>query len=434
MTRTIVVNELARVEGHGGIEVQLKGDEVAAVKFNVFEGQRLLETLLNGRHYADVAPTISRICAICSAAHFVTSLQATEAAFGTTVTEQTQQLRELLFRGENIESHALHVFLLAAPDYLGYPAATDMARDHAEVVKLGLELKQLGNAIQEIIGGRAVQPVNPVLGGFGKLPTPAQLVELRNRLAAAVGRVPLMLDFVAALPAAHGCDADTIFGALTPAEYSYATRANVQFLDNAQRIDFEPADYRLFTNEQTIRHSNAKHSTYRNQPFMVGALARLTLNGSRLSGMAVDALERLGLRLPSGEPLDNNKAQVIELIFDLEWCLHTIQRFIDGGLQPEAPVPIVPRPGTGTSITEAPRGLLVHSYTYHEDYRIAAADIITPTAMNAASIERHFRYAVEQSADKSDAVLTRRLEMIARAYDPCISCSVHMVRLKRDAG
>jgi sulfhydrogenase subunit alpha len=434
MTRTIVVNELARVEGHGGIEVQMKGDDVAAVKFNVFEGQRLLETLLHGRHYADVAPTISRICAICSAAHFVTSLKATEAAFGIKVTEQTERLRELLFRGENIESHALHVFLLAAPDYLGYPSATDMARDHAAVVKLGLELKQLGNALQEVIGGRAVQPVNPVLGGFGKLPTREQLVDLRDRLARALARVPVMLDFVAALPPERGCQADTIFGALTPREYGYATSANVQFLENAQRIDFKPADYRLFTNEQTIKHSNAKHSSYRNQPYMVGALARLTVNGSRLTGMAADALQRLALKLPSGDPLDNNKAQVIELIYDLEWCLNSIQRFLDHGLQREAPVPVCARAGTGTAVTEAPRGLLVHSYTYDQDGRVAAADVITPTAMNAASIERHFRYAVEQSPDKSDAVLTRRLEMIARAYDPCISCSVHMVRLKRDAG
>jgi sulfhydrogenase subunit alpha len=434
MTRTIVVNELARVEGHGGIEVEMKGDEVANVKFNVFEGQRLLETLLNGRSCTDVAPTISRICAICSAAHFVTSLQATEAAFGTRVTAQTALLRELLFRGENIESHALHIFLLAAPDYLGYPGATDMAKDYPQVVKLGLELKQLGNALQEVIGGRAVQPVNPVLGGFARLPSVEQLVDLRDRLAAAVARVPMLLDFVAALPAERGCQADTVFVALAPEQYGYAGPADVVFLEATKRTAFKPSDYRMFTNEQAIKHSNAKHSSYRNQPYMVGALARLTVNGERLAGPAAERMKQIGLMLPSADPLDNNKAQAIELVYDLEWCLHTIQGFLDHGIRQETPVAVLPRAGTGTSITEAPRGLLVHSYTYNEAGRIVAADIITPTAMNAASVERHFRYAVEQSPDKSDAVLTRRLEMIARAYDPCISCSVHMVRLKRDAG
>ena len=434
MTRTIVVNELARVEGHGGIEVEMRGDDVAGVKFNVFEGQRLLETLLNGKHYSDVAPTISRICAICSAAHFVTSVKATEAAFGITVTPQTELLRELLLRGENIESHALHVFLLAAPDYLGYPAATDMARDYPQIVKLGLELKQLGNLIQETIGGRAVQPVNPVLGGFGKLPTVAQLVELRDRLAAALARVPMLLDFMVALPPERGCRTDTVYVALTPEQYGYGSRADVVLLESGRRTAFRPADYRLFTNEQAIKHSNAKHSTYQDRPYMVGALARLAVNGERLGGRAAEALQRIGLELPSQDPLDNNKAQAVELVHDLEWCLQTVQRFLDRGLAPETPVAVRPRAGSGTAIIEAPRGLLVHSYQYNEDGRIVAADVITPTAMNAASIERHFRFAVVQSPDKTDAVLTRRLEMIARAYDPCISCSVHMVRLKRDAG
>lgn len=434
MTRTIFVDELARVEGHGGIQVEMAGDAVETVRFNVFEGPRFLETLLQGRYYTDVAGTISRICAICSAAHYVTSLKTTEAAFGTEVTPQTTLLRELLFRGENIESHALHVFLLAAPDYLGYPSATAMAAKYPEVVKFGLELKQLGNMIQEIIGGRAIHPVNPVLGGFATLPSVDQIVLLRDRVASAVERIPMIVDFMASLPAERGCQADTTFVALTPTEYSYATTADVTFLEGAQAHRYRPADYLQFTNERTVDHSYAKHSMTKKGPFMVGALARLTINGDRVRGAAEDAIRRLGLKLPSNDPLDNNKAQAVELIMDLEWCKKVLQQLLDGGLKQEAPVPIVPRAGAGTIITEAPRGLLVHSYVYTEDGRIASADIITPTAMNAASIERHFRLGVEQSADKSDAVLKRRLEMIVRAYDPCISCSVHMVRLKDNAG
>jgi sulfhydrogenase subunit alpha len=430
MTRTIVVEELARVEGHGGITVEMADDRVNSVHFDVFEGPRVLEALLHGRHYSDVAPTISRICAICSAAHYVTSLQATEAAFGVEVSPQTRLLRELLFRGENIESHALHVFLLAAPDYLRFPSAIAMAAEFPDVVQLGLGLKQLGNLIQEVIGGRAIHPVNPILGGFGRLPSIAQLIELRERVGKAIDQVPVMADFLASLPRLDGCTADTTFAALRPKVYGYSAAADVVFASESGRMRFSPNSYRMFTNEQSVEHSFAKHSTYDGQPFMVGALARLAINGEKITGRAADVMARIELSFPSTDPLDNNKAQAVELVMDLEWCKHTLDRFLDEGFVDEPAIAIKPRAGTGTAITEAPRGLLVHSYTYNEDYRVVRADVITPTAMNAASIEHHFRLGVDQSTDKSDESLKRRLEMIARAYDPCISCSVHMVRLR----
>ena len=342
-------------------------------------------------------------------------------------------MRELLFRGENIESHALHVFLLAAPDYFGYASAMAMAADYGDVVKLGLQLKQLGNLIQEVVGGRAIHPVNPVLGGFGKLPTQLQLVDLRNRVVAAIGQVPTMADFVASWPDAAGCMAPTTFAAITGDTYAYSLRADISFLMDGARQRFAPADYRGFTNEKSFRHSFAKHSSFRDQPFMVGALARLALNEARINGRAADVAARIGLTLPSEEPLDNNKAQVVELVMDLEWCQRVLQHFIDDGVQQETPVAVVPRAGTGTAVVEAPRGLLVHSYTYDASQRLTHADVITPTAMNAASMERHFGLGVAQSADKNDAALTRRLEMIARAYDPCISCSVHLTRVQAHA-
>lgn len=432
MTRTIVVQELARVEGHGGITVELQVDQVKNVRFDVFEGPRVLETLLAGRHYNDVAPTISRICAICSAAHYLTSLKATEAAFGVEVSSQTTLLRELLFRGENIESHALHLFLLAVPDYLRYPGATAMAADHPEVVKLGLSLKQLGNLIQETVGGRAIHPVNPVLGGFGRLPTRLQLAELKRRVDQAIEQVPFMADFLASLPSAEGCNAPTVFAATFSPAYSYSAPGDIAFLFGSETERFKPADYRSFTNEKSVRHSFAKHSSVRGEPFMVGPLARLAVNGNKVTGRAADVMARIGLAVPSSDPLDNNKAQAVELVMDLEWCQRVLHMLITDGLADEKPVPIVPRAGTGTAIVEAPRGLLVHSYSYNEDFRIGRADVVTPTAMNAASMERHFRFGVEQSPDKSDAALKRRLEMIARAYDPCISCSVHMVHLNED--
>jgi sulfhydrogenase subunit alpha len=211
---TIVIEHLARVEGHGGITVELEGDTVANVRFDVFEGARLLEPLVRGKRYDEVAPILSRICSICSVAHSLTSLKATENAFGIRVSPQTELLRELMFRGESIESHALHLFLLALPDYLNYPSAIALAADKPAPVLLGLRLKKLGNRIQETIGGRAIHPVNAVVGGFGKAPPVEELIELRSSLMQAVADGDSVIDLIASLPATDFCHSDTLYAAL----------------------------------------------------------------------------------------------------------------------------------------------------------------------------------------------------------------------------
>jgi sulfhydrogenase subunit alpha len=434
MSRTIQIEHLARVEGHGGITVELDGDAVRDVRFDIFEGARLLETLLRGRSYEEVAPIVSRICAICSSAHTLTSLKATENAFGVRVSTQTVLLRDLLYRGESIESHALHLFCLAVPDYLDLPSVTALAAQNPEVVKLGLRLKKLGNLIQETIGGRAVHPVNAVLGGFGRLPDVEQLIALREGLLEGVSDCEKALDLFASLPPMKFCYADTAFAALRGrGDYGYYNGDEVVLLKNGTREVFAAADYRALTNEQAVPHSHAKHSSHDGKPFMVGALPRLTVNFDNLDGRAATIVNRLGLWLPSRNPMDNNKAQAVELISDVERALAIVERLLRNGLGDEPRAPVQPKAGTGTAVTEAPRGLLFHSYTYDEEGRIVAADVITPTALNAASIEHHIRRAVEQSPEKDAAALTRKLEMIVRAYDPCISCSVHLVR-RRNAG
>ncbi len=426
---TIVIEHLARVEGHGGITVELEGGGVGAVRFDVFEGSRLLEPLVRGKRYDEVAPILSRICAICSAAHTLTSLKATEDAFGVRVSPQTELLRELLMRGESIESHALHVFLLAVPDYWNYASAIAMAAEKPAEVVLGLRLKKLGNQIQEVIGGRAVHPVNAVPGGFGKAPTVDQLIELRNGLMQAIADSDTVMDLMASLPAADFCHSDTQYAALfSPNRDSYYHGDEVMVVSDSNRAMVAAADYRALTSEKAVPHSHAKHSAFRGQPFMVGSLARLTVNPRRLNWRLAAAMRRLKLALPSDNPMDNNKAQALELLNDLECALEITEQLLRGGVNDERPMPVHPRAGTGTAITEAPRGLLIHSYTYDGEGRITAADVITPTALNAASMEVHFRRAVEQCADRDEALISRRLQMIARAYDPCISCSVHLVR------
>jgi len=431
MSRTITVEHLARVEGHGGITVELDEDAVTSVQFDIFEGARLLEALLRGRSFEDVSPIVSRICAICSAAHSLTSLKATENAFGVEVSPQTALLRDLLYRGESIESHALHLFCLALPDYLNHPSVTALAADHPDAVRLGLRLKKLGNSIQETIGGRAVHPVNAVPGGFGKLPSMDQLVALRNGLVEGMADCEAMLDLFGSLPPADFCRADTVFAALSsPGDYGYCSGDEIAVLSNGRRQALRAAEYKSLTSETAVPHSHAKHSSFQGRPFMVGALARLTANREKLPRRAEQAARRIGLTLPSANPMDNNKAQAVELAFDVEYTLNLVERLLNGGLEEERPVPVRPRAGSGTAVSEAPRGLLFHSYSYDEQGRMIAADVVTPTALNAASIEDHFGQAVRQSLEKEIPALTRKLEMIARAYDPCLSCSVHVVRLR----
>lgn len=429
MSTVTLVEPLARVEGHGGITVEMEGDAVTGVRFDVLEGPRLLEVLLKGQPYTQVSHILSRICAICSVAHSLTSIATTEAAFGVKVTPQTQQLRELLFRGENIESHALHVFLLALPDYLGVTGAAAMAAINPEAVDLGLRLKALGNRIQEVIGGRAIHPVNPILGGMGSVPTLAQLQELRDALRTATFDVELGLELLAELPADDFVESDTTYAALEmKGEYGYFNVGEeIVVVSPTGRRRFPAADYKAITNEKAVGHSYAKHSTLDGEPFMVGALARLTVNRRRVTSAGTDAIARLGIVLPSANPMDNTRAQLVELVMDLERSLAIVEQMLESGVRAEPPVPVVPRAGRGTVVVEAPRGLLVHSYEYDAKGRITWADVITPTAMNAASMEHHFRDTVAQADDRSLPEITRKLELVARAYDPCISCSVHVI-------
>jgi sulfhydrogenase subunit alpha len=433
MSSTIRIEHLARVEGHGGVTVIMEEGAVSDVRFDIFEGARLVETLVRGRGYEDVSQILSRICAICSVAHALTSIKATERAFGVQVSPQTNLLRDLLFRGENIESHALHLFFLALPDYLGYPSAIALARDYPDAVKMALRLKQLGNTIQEVIGGRAVHPVNAIVGGFGRMPAEEQLIALREALLAGIQDCRTAIDLLSTLPAADYCQAETVFAALdSQGGYGYFHGDEVTIVSNGERTQLPAEQYLAFTNEKAVPHSHAKHSSFNGRPFMVGALARLTAQHGKLDTRAHEVMARLGLTLPSRDPMDNNKAQAVELSADLHLALETVDQLLASGIRDEPPVAFEPRAGAGTAITEAPRGILIHSYRYDADGRIASADVITPTALNAASVEDHLRCSVQQAGTNETAELKRRLEMIVRAYDPCISCSVHLVR-RRDA-
>jgi len=423
MQKSVVVDHLCRVEGHGGINVAIEDGKVAKVEMDIFEGARFLEALVVGRSYSEVPPILSRICAICSAVHTVVSLMAVEDAFDTELSAQTKLLRELLVQGGNIESHALHLFCLAFPDFLGCSSVFALAEDYPQEVKIGLGLKKLGNTIQETVGGRAVHPVNAVLGGFGKVPTKKRLLELKEELIKGLEGALVAVDSVASLEIPNFSECPTLYAALGSSSEEYSLFGDKVVFSNGESRKVN--SYREICNETVVPHSHAKHSHFKGLPFMVGALARVMLYGHKLNSEAKKAKEKLGLSLFTENILLNNSAQAIEIVYSLERSIQIIDELAQRGIKNENPVKIKPKASQGTAAAEAPRGTLYHSYTFDKEGRVTKADVITPTAQNLANLEKDFRASAERLVDEPEGSLKAKLEMVARAYDPCISCSVH---------
>lgn len=430
-SRTVVIPHVGRVEGHGGIFVRIEGKRVARVEMDIFEGSRYFEALLKGKHFQEVQGIVTRVCAICSASHTVTALQALEQALGLTVSERVHDLRGLLLLGATIESHALHVFALALPDFLGYESVLTMAKDYNQEVVQALRLKQLGNKIQELIGGRAVHPVNTLVGGFGKLPQRKDLEVLIQELEASLPILERFVDLAASLSLPDYQVAPTVYIALRP--YQEAFRFRGVSLCTSQGQEYPLETYREVIREFTVEHSHAKHAALaEGTTYMVGSLARLRLWGHYLTGRARAAYERFFLDKQNNNPLLNNWAQLVELIHSVERAREICQQLLNEPEEREDLVPYQVRSGRGIGAIEAPRGTLFHEYELDRNGRVVAASVITPTAQNLANLERDMRANTEAVLERNDQVSDRELklmlEMLARAYDPCISCSVHLAR------
>lgn len=431
MTRTITVDHLTRVEGHGAIKVILEGDQINEVQLDVFEGIRLFEGLVRGRSAEDVTGIVSRICAICSHGHSVTSLQAIENALGVVVTPQTTKLRDLAYHGANIESHALHVFVLALPDLLGHSSVISLAETNPEAVAIALRLKRLGNTIQEVIGGRAVHPVNYTIGGFGRVPSTDELLHLKQRLTAGLDDCKLALDLLKGIDIPNYTHEFVRCAALVPQNGTFFFGNTIEVAEAGRHVRIPVEKYRTLTNEYLVPHSHAKRSAYDGRSYMVGALARLAINGSWVQGLARTAWKELKLSVPFDNILMNNMAQAVEMVFSVERALQLVDELLETGLKHEEPVPYSLRAGQGAAATEVPRGILFYSYELDQNGRILTADIITPTAQNLNHAEDQIRATVQDGTlyGVSDEDLQQRLAVVARAYDPCISCSVHVIRI-----
>jgi sulfhydrogenase subunit alpha len=421
------------VEGHGGIFVKIVDDTVRDVSMDIFEGSRYYEALLLGKHYLEVQGIITRVCAICSASHTTAALTALENALGVRATERVGLLRGLLVIGSTIESHALHVFALALPDFLGFDSVIGMASKYPDEVRFALRLKQLGNRIQELVGGRAVHPINTLVGGFGKVPDHDALLTVRRELEAVIDPLMGFVDLAAGIEVPAIAGEPTVYVALEPHEDGFRFRGDR--LCTSRGEEYALDDYREVVREFTVEHSHAKHSALASgETYMVGSLARLRLWGDRLTGKARQARERLFPAGAGDNILLNNWAQLVELVHCVERGIEICDRLTAMEQAVTALADYEVHAGRGVGAIEAPRGTLFHEYAIDDDGRIVSANVITPTAQNLANTERDLRRAVEtllaRDRDLPDAELRLSLEMVARAYDPCISCSVHLTRIR----
>ncbi|MCS7336791.1 MAG: Ni/Fe hydrogenase subunit alpha [Verrucomicrobiae bacterium] len=422
--RTIKVEYLARVEGEGGLFIRIKGASVAEVKLHIFEPPRFFEAFMRGRRFDEAPDITARICGICPVAYQMSAAHAMEAACGVALPAQLRALRRLMYCGEWIESHALHVFLLHAPDFLGYQDAIQMAGRHRDLVQCGLRLKKLGNRLVALLGGREIHPVNVRVGGFYRVPAKAELQQIAGELERAQHEAVMATRALAKLKFPD-FEQDYEFVALRhPDEYPLTEGRLVS--NKGLDIPIE-AFFDHFAEEQ-VPYSTALHCVRKGRGnYLVGPLARFNLNFDRLSRGAQKLAQDIGLVPPVRNPFKSILARMIELVYAFEEALKLISEYEP----PAAPcVPVSPRAGLGHGCTEAPRGILYHRYRIDEHGIIEDAKIVPPTAQNQRTIENDLRAFVAARLRLTDEKLTWLCEQAVRNYDPCISCSTHALRVR----
>jgi sulfhydrogenase subunit alpha len=424
--RTLHVAGLARVEGEGALRVRTVHGDVDSVELNIYEPPRFFEAFLRGRSFREPPDITARICGICPVAYQMSACQAIEDACGVEVGGQLRALRRLLYCGEWISSHALHIYLLHAPDFLGFPDGIAMAAADRAVVERGLALKKAGNRIMDLVGGRAIHPVNVRVGGFYRVPTPDELrplaVTLRQALYDALATVEWVAGFdfpdldvphdLLALRDADGYPLDRGTPHVTPG------------------LEFPVAEFSDHVVEHQVPHSTALHARLDGRLFLVGPLARYSLNADRLSPVAREAAAAVGLGPMCRNPFRSIVVRAVEIVYAVEEAL----RLIESYERPDRPcADVSPRAGVGHGVTEAPRGLLYHRYELDAAGRILTADIVPPTSQNQSAIESDVTEVVRAHQHLDDHALQSLCEQTIRNYDPCISCSAHFLDFTRES-
>ncbi|HXG33652.1 MAG TPA: Ni/Fe hydrogenase subunit alpha [Bryobacteraceae bacterium] len=423
-SKTVKVDYLARVEGEGALYIKLKGERVEDVKLKIYEPPRLFEAFLRGRHFSEAPDITARICGICPVAYQMSAVHAVERALGMQIDPAVRALRRLFYCGEWLESHALHVYMLHAPDFLGYADAIQMARDHRAEVERGLRLKKIGNRIVALLGGREIHPVSAAVGGFYRTPARSELQPLVDDLKWALDAAVATSRWVAGF-AFPEFEQDYEFVALChPDEYPL----NEGRIVSNRGLDIDVSQYEDSFQELHVRHSNALHSMVRGRGFyLVGPLARFNLNFSRLPEVARQTAADCGITPPCRNPFQSIIVRAVEMVFACEEALRIIA---DYDPPPVSRLEAHPRAATGWAATEAPRGLLYHRYELDEQGLIRAAKIVPPTSQNQKRIEDDLWRFAAQIATWPSEEFQWLCEKAVRNYDPCISCATHFLRLE----
>lgn len=424
MKQDIHIPALARVEGEGALTIRLKGESIDEIILNIYEPPRFFEGFLHGRYFQDVPDITARICGICPVAYQMSSVQALEAALQVTISEEIRHLRQLFYCAEYIESHALHIYLLQAPDLVGQESALSLAAEAPELVKQGLRLKKIGNELLKTIGGRSVHPVNACVGGFYRWPAQKAIHDLLPELEWAKQAAIETVKWAASLEYPD-FEQDYEFVALNRLD-EYAIYDGDVLSSRGSRIT--PAEFEKNYLESHVAHSNALHShTAGNGTYFVGPLARLNLNHKKLRPPARDALRQIGLKLPLRNPYKGLLARAIELVHTCDLALELAASY-----QPAGPsrVEVKVQPGEGVGVSEAPRGLLYHRYIVDEQGLIRFARITPPTAQNFAQMEADLWALAPRVVKQPQEQASLTCEHLLRSYDPCISCATHFLKLR----
>jgi coenzyme F420-reducing hydrogenase alpha subunit len=422
--KTIKVDYLARVEGEGALFVKIKDRRVTDVELKIFEPPRFFEAFLRGRKFSEAPDITARICGICPVAYQMSACHAIEDAFEVKVEAPIRALRRLLYCGEWIESHALHVYLLHAPDFLGYEDAIRMAKDHPEAVKRGLLLKKAGNDIVNLLGGREIHPINVRVGGFYKLPGKAELATLAETVKWARDAAVETVRWVATFPFPE-FERDYEFVALRhPQEYPF----NEGRLVSNKGLDISVREYDQHFVEEHVPRSNALHSVLKERgAYFVGPQARYSLNFDKLSPLAQEAARSAGLGAVCRNPFQSVIVRSVEIVYACDEALRVLGE-VEMPARPA--VEVTPRVATGYGCTEAPRGILYHRYRLDDRGIILDAKIVPPTSQNQKSIEEDLRQFVSANIELPTEKLRWQCEQAIRNYDPCISCATHFLKLQ----
>ncbi|MDF1851996.1 MAG: Ni/Fe hydrogenase subunit alpha [Verrucomicrobiales bacterium] len=424
--RTIKVDYLARVEGEGAMHVKIKDGKVDDVKLKIFEPPRFFEAFLQGRRFEEAPDITARICGICPVAYQMSACHAMENGAGVRVEGAIRELRRLLYCGEWIESHGLHVFMLHAPDFLGYDSAIEMAKDHRELVQMGLRLKKIGNDIGIVLGGREIHPVNVKVGGFYKAPRKRDFLKLVEDLKWGIEAAEKTIQWCAGLPFPD-FDQEYEFVSLRhPDEYPMSEGRIV----SNHGLDIDVSEYEEHFEEEHVPYTNALHSVLKERgSYFVGPMARFNLNFDKLSPRAQAAAKAAGLDGQCLNPFKSIIVRAVELLYAFEEALRVLENYE----RPEVPaIEVDPSGKTGFGATEAPRGILYHRYGVLGNGDIRDAKIVPPTSQNQKTIERDLYRFVPQYIDLPDDELQWHCEQAIRNYDPCISCATHFLKIHRE--